>query len=297
VKLPPFAYRSPVCLGDAVGHLADAGPQEAVPLAGGQSLVPLLASRTRRPDVLVDLQHIRELSHLSARDGFLTVGAMTRQRTLETDPCVRAASPLLATAAARTGHVSVRHRGTLGGTLAFAAPVAQLLTAAFALDARLELTGPRGDRRCDLREWITGPYSTRLGPGELLVAVRLPIRRAGTGHALHEVSHPTGGRPVTCVAAVVDTYPDGTVRRAEVTVATRVSAPTAVDVTARLATAGAAAAETVATTYPEPESVGPPTAYCRRAARVLADRALAEAITRARGPEPAAVAAQQWEAP
>ncbi|MFE0524950.1 FAD binding domain-containing protein [Streptomyces sp. NPDC058954] len=296
MKLPPLVHRTPAGLRDAVDQLAEAAPWEAVPLAGGQSLVPLLASRARRAHVLVDLAGVPELSGLTERDGFLTVGAMTRQHTLAADVRVRAAAPLLATAAGLTGHASVRHRGTLGGTLAFAAPVAQLLTAAYALDARLHLTGPGGDRQCALRTWITGPYTTRLGPAELLTAVTLPVRREGCGYALLQVGHPTGGRPLACVAAVVDTTDDGTVRRAELTVATRKSPPATVDVTDRLDEAADAAAATVAVTA-EPDDNGPPASYCRRAARTLARRALTEAIGRARRPAAVPTSAPTREQP
>ncbi|MEZ0095458.1 xanthine dehydrogenase family protein subunit M [Streptacidiphilus sp. EB129] len=286
MKLPQIEYRSPVRLCDAVDLLAGSD-QEAVPLAGGQSLIPLLAARARRPRVLVGLDRIDGLSYLTTSADFLEIGAMTRQRTLETDAA--AAAPLLAAAAARTGHVSVRNRGTLGGTVAFAAPGAELLTAAVALDARLRLTGPGGDRECDLRSWITGPYTTGIAPGELVVGIRVPLRRGRSGQALQDLSHPIGGRPVACVAAVIDAEPDGTVRLAEITVSSRASAPTVVDVTARLADAEEAAAETVSLDGPAiaVETNGPPAAYCRDAARVLTRRALSQAITRARLlPEP-----------
>ncbi|MGW2490896.1 FAD binding domain-containing protein [Streptomyces sp. NPDC001606] len=285
MKIPQTEYRSPRHLRDALDLLADPGAQ-AVPLAGGQSLVPLLAARIRRARTLVDLNRVDGLAHLTTTGGHLGIGAMTRHRTLETDPRVAAAAPLLAVAAARTGHAAVRNRGTLGGTLAFAAPGSELLTAAVALDAQLHLAGPDGDRRSGLRSWITGPHTTRLGPGELVVGVSVPVRAGRIGQALCDLSHPTGGRPVVCVAAVVETAPDGTLRRAELTVSTRVSAPAVIDVTALPDAAADAAADTVPLDVPEPETNGPPAAYCRHVTRVLARQALAQATTRARREHP-----------
>ncbi|WP_331750273.1 FAD binding domain-containing protein (plasmid) [Streptomyces sp. NBC_01707] len=296
MKLPPFVHVAPSRLGDAVAHLAEAAPREALPLAGGQSLIPLMASRARTPRVLVDLCDLRELTGVTERDDCLVAGAMTRQHALAADPRIQDMVPLVADAAAYTGHASVRHRGTLGGTLSLAAPAAQLITAAHALDARLLLTGPGGDRECALRTWLRGPYTTGLRHGELLTAVALPLRRTGSGHALRQMVHPAGGRPVACVAAIVDTAPDGTVRRAELTVSTRVSTPSSVDVTARLAEASDSAEATVPADV-EQERGAPPATYCRRAVRVLADQALTEAITRARRPDPRALLIPRWETP
>ncbi|MGW3127923.1 FAD binding domain-containing protein [Streptomyces sp. NPDC001123] len=285
MKLPPIAHVAPRRLADAVSRLADAPPGQALPLAGGQSLVPLLASRDRTPRLLVDLRDLGELTGVGEHDGFLRIGAMTRQHTLATHARIGAAAPLVSEAAARTGHASVRHRGTFGGTLAHAAHPAQLVVAAYALDARLLVSGPGGARTAALRSLFAGPG---LRHDEILTAVELPLRGPGSGHAFGQVAHPVGGRPVASVAAVVDTAPDGTVLRAEVTVGTRVSPPTAVDVTHRLRDAGAAAAETVPTGPGQPQRQGPPTgppaAYCRHAARVLADRVLTQAITKARRP-------------
>ncbi|MFJ3671375.1 FAD binding domain-containing protein [Streptomyces sp. NPDC090106] len=279
MKLPPFAHVAPRRLGEAVSRLAEAPPGQALPLAGGQSLVPLLASRARTPRLLVDLRDLGELTGVGEHGGFLRIGAMTRQHTLATHTRVGAAAPLVAEAAARTGHASVRHRGTFGGTLAHAAHPAQLVVAAYALDARLLVSGPGGTRTTALRSLLDGPG---LRHDEILTAVELPLRATGGGHAFGQVSHPVGGRPVASVAAIADTAPDGTVLRAEVTVGTRASPPTTVDVTHRLRDAGAAAAETVPTGPGQLERQGPPAAYCRHVARVLAERVLSEAITRAR---------------
>ncbi|MEV1025589.1 FAD binding domain-containing protein [Streptomyces sp. NPDC050264] len=288
MKLPPLAHVAPRRLGEAVTRLAEARPGQALPLAGGQSLVPQLASRARTTRLLVDLRDVGELTGVTEHAGCLRIGAMTRQHTLATDPRIRAASPLLAEAAATTGHASVRHRGTLGGTLAHAASQAQLVVAAYALRARLVVTGPEGTRTSDLRSWFGGPHAPGVAHGEILTAVHLPLRGPGRGYALAQLGHPVGGRPATTVAAVVDTAPDGTLLRAELTVGTRVSPPAAVDVTHRLTEAGEAAAQTVRIVPGTPDRQEPPAAYCRHVVRVLADRALTEALSRARHRGPGA---------
>ncbi|MYT68247.1 MULTISPECIES: FAD binding domain-containing protein [unclassified Streptomyces] len=283
MKLPPLAHVAPRRLPEAVARLAEAPPGQALPLAGGQSLIPQLAARSRTARLLVDLRDIGELTGVSERAGLLRIGAMTRQHTLATDPLVRAASPLLAEAAATTGHASVRHRGTLGGTLAHAAGQAQLVVAAYALHAQLLVTGPDGTRTGDLRSWFGGPHAPGVAPDEILTAVHVPPHRSGRGCALAQYAHPVGGRPAATVAAIVDTAPDGTLLRAELTVGTRVSPPAALDVTHRWAEAGEAAAWTVRAAPTEPlDRQEPPATHIRHVVRVLADRALTEALTRAR---------------
>ncbi|MGA5729159.1 FAD binding domain-containing protein [Streptomyces seoulensis] len=297
MKLPPFDHVAPRCLAEAVSHLAAAPPGDALPLAGGQSLVPMLASRARAFRLLVDLRDVGELTGVSAPDGSLRTGAMTRQHTLATDPRVRSLCPLVAEAAASTGHASVRHRGTFGGTLAHAASAAQLVVAAYALDAQVLVTGPGGQHLTALRSWFGGPHRPGVRHDEIVTAVHLPPRRPGSGHALRQLGHPAGGRPVASVAAVVDTAPDGTVLRAELTIGTRVSAPTAVDVTHRLREAAGAARAVVPAGPGEPDRQGPPAAYCRHVTGVLAERALTEAITRARRADTAALPAPRRETP
>src|SRR4249920_1131332 len=134
MKLPPFAYEAPTTVADAVGLLAEHGDEASV-LAGGQSLIPLLALRLARPAVLVDVNGIEELSGISADDGWTAIGATTREYMAEESPRVAQAVPLLAAALPFIGHEAIRSRGTIGGSLAHSDPAGELPAVARALDA------------------------------------------------------------------------------------------------------------------------------------------------------------------
>ena len=142
MKLPPVDYEAPGTVTDAVELLAE-HEDDANVLAGGQSLIPLLALRLARPAVLVDLNGIDELSGITADDGWTVIGAMTREHMAEESPRVAQAVPLLAAALPFIGHVAIRSRGTIGGSLAHADPAAELPAVACALDAELVVRGPR----------------------------------------------------------------------------------------------------------------------------------------------------------
>jgi len=174
MKAAPFEYRRPESLAEALQALARAG-EEARPLAGGQSLLPLLAMRLARPAVLVDLQRVPELRGVhDDGDETLWVGAMTRQAELERRPGLPG---ILAAAIPHVGHLQIRSRGTVGGSLAHLDPAAEWPALAVLLDAELEVASGRGVRRLSARDFVLGPLTTALEPDELLVGVRL----AGAG--------------------------------------------------------------------------------------------------------------------
>ncbi len=179
VKPAPFDYASPSTVGAAVTCLA--GTPGARALAGGQSLVPLLAQRAVRPTLLVDLGGLG-LDHVEPGPGDeVRLGALVRHRALERHAAVRRAAPLLAEASGWVGHPSVRNRGTLGGSLAFADPAAELPAAVAALGGSVLVEGPGGHRRLTVGELVAGPFATRLAPGEVLVEVRVPAAAARPG--------------------------------------------------------------------------------------------------------------------
>src|ERR1700731_3774794 len=134
MKLPPFEYEAPTTVAEAIDLLAE-HLDEASVLAGGQSLIPLLALRLARPAVLIDINGIDELSGISATNGSVTIGAMTREYMAEESETVAGAVPLLAAALPFIGHEAIRNRGTVGGSLAHADPAAELPAGARALDA------------------------------------------------------------------------------------------------------------------------------------------------------------------
>lgn len=173
MKPAPFEYVAPRTLDDAMRALARGGPDAKV-LAGGQSLVPLLNFRLARPSLLVDLNRVPGLSYITPRDGGVAIGAMTRQATLERDARLAREYPLLVEALACVGHLAIRARGTLGGSLAHADPAAELPAVAVCLDARLTLAGPRGRRTVRAQDFFQGYLTTALAPDDILVECWFP---------------------------------------------------------------------------------------------------------------------------
>ena len=193
MKPAPFDYHRPGSLDEALALLAE--DPDAKPLAGGQSLVPMLNFRLARPTALVDLNGIDELTAIRVEDGVLVVGAMTRQWDLEHSP---EAFALLREALAFVGHTATRCRGTVGGSLVHADPTAELPVCALALGAELVVTGPAGRRTIPAEEFFLSVFMTALEPGELLVEIRFPPPAGGS--AFEEVAHRDGDFAVVCVA-------------------------------------------------------------------------------------------------
>lgn len=172
MKAPPFAYSRAESLDDALALLHDAG-DEAKLLAGGQSLVPLLVHRVVRPSHLVDIDGLSELAGLARDADALVLGALTRHAELERAE-LTGAERLLAEAAGHVGHVPIRSRGTLGGSVAHADPAAELPAALVALDAAIVLRTSEGERRVPAGDFFLGPFTTALGPTEAVVAAAVP---------------------------------------------------------------------------------------------------------------------------
>jgi len=200
MKLPPFDYEAPHTVSEAVELLAEHGDEASV-LAGGQSLIPLLALRLARPAVLIDINGLEELSGVSAADGWLAMGAMTREYMAEESHSVAEAVPLLAAALPFIGHEAIRSRGTVGGSLAHADPAAELPAVARALDAEFVVRGPSGDRIIPAAEWFEGYLTTSRQPDELLVEVRFPAAEPGTGVSFQEVARRHGDFAIVGLAA------------------------------------------------------------------------------------------------
>jgi carbon-monoxide dehydrogenase medium subunit len=193
MKPAPFVYHRPQTLDEALRLLAE--DPDAKPLAGGQSLVPMLNFRLARPSALVDLAGLDELTAIRIEEGVVAVGAMTRQWDLEHDGD---AHPLLREALAFVGHTATRCRGTVGGSLVHADPTAELPVCALALGAELVVAGPAGRRTIPADEFFQSVFTTALEPGELLVEARFP--QAEGGWAFEEHAHRHGDFAVVCVA-------------------------------------------------------------------------------------------------
>jgi xanthine dehydrogenase iron-sulfur cluster and FAD-binding subunit A len=201
VKPAPFAYVRPASVGEAVTRLAD--EPDAKLLAGGQSLMPLLAMRIVRPALLVDLLLLPELSGLTWAGPELTVGSMSRQLTVETDPMVRARIPLLAEAIRHVGHPQVRSRGTIGGSIAHLDPTGELPAVALLLGARVELETPTGRRTVPFDEFALGPFTPALELGEIIAALVFPVPRGQPRWAFHEIARRFGDLALALAAGIV----------------------------------------------------------------------------------------------
>ena len=209
MKLPEFEYQAPATVAEAIGLLAQ-HHDEASLLAGGQSLIPLLAMRLARPAVLIDINGLDDLSGVSVTDGRVAIGALTREYVAEESETVAETVPLLAAALPLIGHEAIRSRGTLGGSLAHADPAAELPAVARALDAEFVVRSESGERVIPAAEWFEGYLTTSRRPEEILVEVRFPVAAPATGVAFQEVARRHGDFAMVGLAASL-TLTDGTI--------------------------------------------------------------------------------------
>jgi carbon-monoxide dehydrogenase medium subunit len=209
VKLPYVDYEAPETVAEAVDLLAE-HQDEASVLAGGQSLIPLLALRLARPALLIDINGLGELSGVSAADGWIAIGAMTREYVAEESQLVADAVPLLAAALPLIGHEAIRSRGTIGGSLAHADPAAELPAVALALGAEFVVRGQSGERVIPAAEWFEGYLATSRRPDEILVEVRFPAAGPDTGAAFQEVARRHGDFAIVGLAASLS-FADGAI--------------------------------------------------------------------------------------
>ncbi len=172
-------------------------------LAGGQSLMPMLNLRVAAPSSLVDINRIAELSFITIERGEIRIGALTRHRTLETSPEIGAALPILARAAAEIGHLAIRNRGTIGGSLVHADPAAEWPLLAILLDARLVARSIRGARTIAAREFFSGPMTSAIEPDEILTEIRFPIAPPTTRFGFAEVCRRRGDFAIVAVACAI----------------------------------------------------------------------------------------------
>jgi aerobic carbon-monoxide dehydrogenase medium subunit len=202
VKPARFAYFRPQTLEEALELLRAGGDGTRV-LAGGQSLVPLLSRRLARPTAVIDLKRVPDLRYVTAESGGLRIGALTRHADIEDlrEPGILAEFGVLPETARLIGHLPVRTRGTIGGSLAHADPRAEWPLLAVALDARIVATGGQGAREVPAGEFFTGTHRTALRPGEIVTEIRFPTPGPGTGSALAEFGEQAGALPVVAAAA------------------------------------------------------------------------------------------------
>jgi aerobic carbon-monoxide dehydrogenase medium subunit len=209
MKLPYVEYEAPTTIAEAVDLLTE-HEDEASVLAGGQSLIPLMALRLARPAVLIDINGLSELSLVAVTDGRVAVGAMTREYVAEDSATVGDAVPLLAAALPLIGHEAIRSRGTIGGSLAHADPAAELPAVALALDAEFAVRGRAGERVVPAADWFEGYLATSRRPDELLTEVRFPVAAPGTGVAFLEIARRHGDFAIVGLAVSL-TLADGVI--------------------------------------------------------------------------------------
>jgi carbon-monoxide dehydrogenase medium subunit len=201
MKARNFRYIRPVSLDHAYRILAEAG-DEAVPVAGGQSLLATLNMRLSAPELLVDISELEELAVSSQDDAEIRLGALTRHCELLRSDLVRKRLPLLSQAASHVGHVAIRNRGTLAGSLAYADPAAELPACSVALGAKLVLGSLAGEREVKAEDFFKGLFETDLRPGELIIAVKFPVPDASTSVAFAELARRHGDFALVGLAAV-----------------------------------------------------------------------------------------------
>lgn len=203
MKPPPFDYYAPTTVDEALGYLAEYG-YDAKPLAGGQSLIPMMNFRLAQPTILVDLNNIAELSFIRPEDdGGLSIGAMTRHQLVERDGLIAERAPLIHETMPKIATAQIRSRGTFGGSLAHADPSAELVCASVALDGQFKVVGPNGERWVSAKDFFLGLFTSVLEPEELLVEIKLPPFPKRTGWSLMEIARRPHDFCLIGVAAVL----------------------------------------------------------------------------------------------
>lgn len=280
-----FEYHRPKTLGDAISMLASLG-EDARPLAGGHSLIPLMKQRLSAPSHLIDLAGVSDLTAIREENGALVIGAMVTQRALLASALVQVKAPLLIEAALQIADPQIRALGTLGGNVANGDPGNDMPAVMMCLDASYVVQGPKGERQIKARDFYRGAYDTALAAGEILTAIHVPIT-AGQGTAYEKLKRKIGDYAVAA-AAVVLTMANGKVATCSIGLTNVAPTPLwAKDAAAMLvgttldaASVKNAVAAAEAITDPASDGRGPPD-YRRKMAGIMLTRALARAASRA----------------
>jgi aerobic carbon-monoxide dehydrogenase medium subunit len=215
MKPNAFTYHRPDTVAETVTLLHGLGEGAKV-LAGGQSLIPMLALRLAVFDDLIDIGRIAELTGVERRAGALWIGAGTTEAAVETDADVATYCPLLARATPYVGHFQIRNRGTVGGSIAHADPAAEYPAVALTLDATLELASPTGRRTVAATEFFDGLWSTTMEPDEILVGTSFPIWNGRSGFAVEEFARRHGDFAIAGATIAVELDAGDRVQRAAI---------------------------------------------------------------------------------
>jgi carbon-monoxide dehydrogenase medium subunit len=203
MKAPDFAYVKPASLQQALAVLAKNGGS-AVPLAGGQSLIATLNLRLSSPELLVDISELDELKGIRIDEGMVRIGAGTVHAEIASSPIVRRHLPLVSEAMRHVAHVAIRNRGTIGGSLAYADPAAELPACSVALGASFVIASERRQRVIGAADFYKGLFETDLGPGELLIEARFPQQKSGEKWGFSELARRHGDFALAGLAAITE---------------------------------------------------------------------------------------------
>jgi aerobic carbon-monoxide dehydrogenase medium subunit len=281
-----FAYHRPKSVAEAVGMLADLG-DDARALAGGHSLIPMMKLRLAKPEHLVDLAGISELSGVRTEGGDIVIGSMTTQNELLRSDLLAAKLPILRETSLVIADPQVRYVGTLGGNVANGDPGNDMPAVMMCLAATYHLAGRGGERHVAARDFYQGAYFTALEAGEILTAIRIPAPPAGHGYAYEKLKRKIGDY-ATAAAAVVLTLNKGAVNSCSIGLTNVAETPLWAEAAAKLligttldgGSVRKAVAAAEAITAPASDNRGP-AAYRTKMAGVMLTRALARAKTRA----------------
>ena len=281
-----FEFRAAQTTAEAVGLLKEHGSDAKV-IAGGQSLMPLINLGLAQPTVLVDINGLASLDFVQERDGVLAIGALSRHRTLERSDVIRKSCALLAEAIPLIGDRQVRNRGTMGGSLSHADPVAEIPTVATCLGATMHLEGPNGGRDVSASDFFVTYLTTALKHDEILTEVRFPILAPGTGVSYKELVRRKGDFAIVAAAATARVAADGTCSEVQLALAGVEATPIRADAAAGILRGRVPSAQLIeeaaqaACEGIDPEGDVIASADYRRAmAPVFARRALTEAFSR-----------------
>ena len=203
MKLPPFEYTCPTSISEAVALLAS-HDGEAKPLAGGQSLVPMMAFRVASPSLLVDLRKLAELRQIGITQDGVVLGAMVRWRDILEDERLKTAHPLLVAAVEHVAHYQIRNRGTVGGSIAHADPAAEMPGIVVTCEAQIAVMGKAGVRTIAAGDFFRGPLMTALEADEIITEIRLPAWPAKRRYGFQEFSRRRGDFAMAAAAVFYD---------------------------------------------------------------------------------------------
>lgn len=266
-----FEYTRAGSVDEALAALAEHG-DDAKLLAGGHSLLPLMKLRLAAPALLVDIGRLAELSYVREEGDHVVVGALTRHRDVETSDVLARHVPLLAHVAGQVGDPQVRHRGTIGGSVAHGDPASDLPAACLALDATFTVVGPHGERSVAAADFFRGFLETALAPDELLTAIRVP-KATGAGWSFQKFNRRAQDWAIVGVAAVRN----GSTGIALINMGSTPVRAAAVEAALAAGAAEAEAATHAADGLQPPEDLNASADYRRHLAEVLVRRALEEA--------------------